>query len=112
MSSGLSQLVQASRAVAATTGEPMRVLSATEEALERCWTLIRESGALITSQVNSEERDMALRPLAKGVHESLVRVQSSVPGQKEVEDAIQSISTMSLNLENGSFKSSTGKNYG
>lgn len=112
MSSGLHDLVQASRAVAATSGEPLRVLTATEETLERCWTLLRESGSLLASpSTGPEERDVALEPLRKGVQESLLRIQSSIPGQREMEDAIQNITSTSWSLDKPP-QNRVGKNYG
>jgi len=113
MSSGLTDLVQASRAVAATSGDPMRVLSATEEALERSWTLLRESGSLLSAtSVSAEERDAELQPLGRGVQESLHKIQSAIPGQREVEEAIQNITTTSLTLEKYGQRGVGEKNYG
>ena len=105
MSSGLSDLVQASRAVAATSGDPMRVLTATEEALERCWTLLRESGSLLSSTVGPEERDVALEPLEEESKNLSSESKVRFLGQREVEEAIQSITSTSLTLEKFGSKS-------
>jgi talin len=114
VSSGLSDLVSAARGVAATTNES-RVLVATEEVLERSWTLLRESGGVLTSDDDAYEKQGQLKPLAKGVHDALDKVAWSVPGQREVEDAILTINNASLVLEDGvsGLKGIPGsRNYG
>lgn len=114
MSSGLSDLVSAARGVAATTNDP-RVLLATEEVLERSWTLLRESGGMITSHESPVEKEYTLNPLAKGVHDSLNKVTASIPGQKEVDDAITSINNATLILDDSGEMLRTvpgSRNYG
>lgn len=100
MSSGLTDLVSAARGVASTTNDP-RVLLATEEVLERSWTLLREGGGLISTHESPMEKEVTLNPLAKGVHEALDKVTASIPGQKEVDDAITSINNATLILDDG-----------
>lgn len=100
MSSGLIDLVSAARGVAATSNDS-RVLLATEEVLERSWTLLRESSGLISSDEPAYEKQAQLRPLAKGVHDALDKVAGSFPGQREVDDAILLINNASLVLEEG-----------
>jgi len=116
MSSGLADLASAGRAVASITGQPMQVITATEEVLERSWTLLRESSTLIISRESREYRERNLHPLARGVHEALDRVRDSIPGQKDVDSAIQSITNASQNIEHGksvnAFNGFAGKNYG
>ena len=110
VSSGLSDLVSAARAVASTSDEP-RILYATEEVLERTWTLLRESSGILGTHERPEEVEMLLNPLAKGVHDALDKVTGSIPGQKDVEEAIQSISSTSMAVERGG-RPTTAKNYG
>lgn len=113
MSSGLTDLVSAARGVASTTNDS-RVLLATEEVLERSWTLLRESGGLVTSHEHAREKEVTLKPLAKGVHDALNKVTASIPGQKEVDDAITSIGNASLILEDGEMLRGVpgSRNYG
>ncbi|XP_021951847.1 talin-1 isoform X2 [Folsomia candida] len=100
MSSGLTDLVSASRGVAAASNDS-RILIATEEVLERSWTLLRESCGLINSDDSAYEKQAQMKPLAKGVHDALDRVSGSIPGQREVDDAIMTINNASLILDDG-----------
>jgi talin len=114
MSSGLTDLVSAARGVAATSNDS-RILIATEEVLERSWTLLRESSGLLNSDEPAYERQARLKPLAKGVQDALDKVAGSFPGQREVDDAITTISNASLILDDGvsSLRNIPGsRNYG
>lgn len=114
LSSGLADLVSSARGVASTSKDA-RILIATEEVLERSWTLLVESGGLINSNEPAYEKQAQLKPLAKGVHDALDKVAGSFPGQREVEDAIMTINNASLILDDGVSHLKGipgGRNYG
>ncbi len=85
----------------AATSNDARILVFTEEVLERSWTILRESSGLINSDEPAYEKQAQLKPLAKNVHDALDKVAGSIPGSREVDDAIMTIHNASLILEDG-----------
>ncbi|CAG7831157.1 unnamed protein product, partial [Allacma fusca] len=110
LSSGLTDLVVAARAVAATS-DSTGILNSTELVLDRSWTLIKESHGLIGTNETPEQLQMHLSPIVKGIHIALERITASLPGQQDIDDAIDGIASTTLAAEKQD-KPQSGKTYG
>ncbi|PNF41180.1 Talin-1 [Cryptotermes secundus] len=112
-SSALRDLTMAVRGVAATTNNrdvQTKIISSAEDVMERSLRLIEEARqALQTPESPSNAQN--LTQVAKDVSQALNKCVGCLPGQKDVDEAIHSITDASQILDRGEFPHSN-KSYG
>lgn len=109
----LKEFSSSVRAVVATTADyevRLRLIDAAREVMTRSLELIEEARLVVQSPQGAASQQK-LAQVAKGVSQALNRTVSCLPGQKDVDDAIKSITNYTNDLDMGRFPHST-KPYG
>lgn len=108
----LKQLTYAVRGVAATSNDPAvakRVMDHAQVVLDRSFTLIDEARRTAAASGDADQQQR-LNQVAKGVSQALNNCVNCLPGQKDVDDIIKSISESNQRLDSGDFPH-TGRSY-
>lgn len=109
----LKEMTSAVRGVAATTVQPetqKKVLFTAEEVIIRSAKLVKEAKFALQNP-DGPNNHANLQAVAKEVSYALDKCVSSLPGQRDVEEAIKTIDVMSVVLNSNEYPQTT-KNYG
>ncbi|KAJ9593984.1 hypothetical protein L9F63_014625, partial [Diploptera punctata] len=112
-SSALRDLTMSVRGVAATTNNrdtQSKIISSAEDVMERSLRLIEEARQALQNP-ESPSNAQNLAQVAKDVSQALNKCVGCLPGQKDVDEAIHSITDVSQILDRGEFPH-TNKSYG